>query len=388
MVDLDSPVDSPVVSEKELTITNAQKLKKDNRRRKVKIKTRYDALDDSIDLTNSATTENEIPRKRSKRSADKFSKNAEDVIVLGESQPSQVPDILQTIRDSYEEKLAQPKTRGRKKANGGPKRLTYKQALKAMEPTTSKSPRKSPKKRTFPPVTSVVPQPSRSSSSAIDLTGEVELTDKHSSAPLFQKQVSQPISEPEKDMTDDSDIDLDLDLDVIKIKVKTDREIVIFPTRQHQNFHHIFSALGKKMNVPVSKIFIYNGDARVSCDDTPHSVNYKFSTILKMSVMKTEMRESLGAVTTKKDQIEIKFQWDKDRVDYRSARNKLENSMVIKVSKLDTFKTIVEMLGEKLKIDSSRISLSFDGDGVNINETPADLEFDGGETMDCKISSG
>lgn len=351
-----------------------------------------DGHNSSIDLTG-FVADYLVPKKRSKRAADKYSKTAGDVIDLAGSQPTtSVPDILQTIRSSYEESLNQPKTRGRKKKDEV-KRLTYKQALKVIQPATasskskSKSPRRPPLPRKSPVKQTPVPNPAPTRSYDIDLTGEVELTDKHSSAPLFQKQAPLQIQEPDNKTKDDSDIDLDLD--TIKIKVKTDRGIEIFPTREHQNFQHIFSALGSKANCPVSKILIYSGDKRISSDDTPHSINYKFSTILKMHMIKTEMRNSLSAVTSsKKDQIEIKFQWDKDKVDFRSSRNKLENSLLLKVSKIDTFKTIIGMLCEKLKIDSSRVSLSFDGDLIDKNETPEVLEFDGGETMDCKISSG
>lgn len=368
-----------------------------------------DASQDAIDLT-----DYEVPVKRSKRAADKFSRQSQETIEIGmevdspEPQaPAEPADILQEIRNSYEETQAnKPKQASRRKKGDppAPKRLTYKQALKVVQltPTSAKKAKSPPKKRKSPAkrasapsrVTSAppreLPPPTssyRSASTAIDLTGEVELTDKHSSAPLFQKHV--PVQKPKVPVVDESesDIDLDLDLDTVRVKVQTEKGIESFPTRQHQNFHHIFSALAKKANVSVTKILIYNGDTRVNLDDTPHSVGVKFSTIFRMSVMNIEMRESIDdSAASKRNQIEIKFQWDKDKVDYRSARNKLENSLMLKVSKLDTFKSIIDMLCEKLKIESSRVTLSFDGDEVVKTETPEDLEFDGGETMDCKIT--
>lgn len=396
----DSPSGSPMVDIDSFSFTKETNVAKRGRPKKNE-KSKTDAKCDEIDLT-----EYPVPTKRSKRSADRFDQKVTETIELGgdsnsNSSPNdEPPDILQEIRNSYEEKAAAPKRGRRKKGDPpAPKRLTYRQALKltlqnpspkkGKSPKKKKSPakRKSPQKRAAAPVPLPTPfATSRPSSTAIDLTGEVVLTDKHSSAPLFQKQVSQPQEKAAEPMEEESDSDLDLDLDSIRVKVKTDKGIEVFKTRQHQSFQHIFASLAKKANEPLSKILIYNGDKRISVDDTPHSINCRISTVLKMSIMSTSVSESLGA-TSKKEQIEIKFQWDKERVDYRSARNKLENSLVLKVSKLDTFKVIAEMLCEKLKIDSTRLVMSFDGEQVDMNETPADLEFDGGETMDCKISA-
>jgi hypothetical protein len=77
----------------------------------------------------------------------------------------------------------------------------------------------------------------------------------------------------------------------------------------------------------------------------------------------------------KKDQIEVKFQSDK-----------WKKPIGVKMSKYDVFKTAIVSLCEQMpQFMPDHFKLQFDGDDVDVNDTPIDLEFEGGETLDCRV---
>lgn len=58
---------------------------------------------------------------------------------------------------------------------------------------------------------------------------------------------------------------------------------------------------------------------------------------------------------------------------------------MLKVSKTDSFQTIIEKLAEEVNHDPKKIKLSFDGDVLELNNSPADEGLEGGEIFDCKL---
>lgn len=74
--------------------------------------------------------------------------------------------------------------------------------------------------------------------------------------------------------------------------------------------------------------------------------------------------------------IELKFQSDK-----------WKKPITLKVSKVDTFKSFILSLCKQVNYKPEQItSLTFDGDNIDMNETPLDLDFEGGEMLDCRVS--
>lgn len=355
-------------------------------------------MDDSIDLTAGY-----VPPGRSRRAADQIST----------SKPNDVWEVLdlEFFQENKDESLNETEvsnqSRKRKTRSGKAaatntaktpkvKRLTYKQALKVVSapPVTSKSKAKmpSPPKKKSPAAKKsprVAAAARTSHFDGIDLTGDVELTEIHSKAPLFQRTTAAPHEQDDKVVEEpDNEIDM-LDLDMINVKVKTQRGIEIFKMKTHQKLQYVFIELSKKESVPLSKIFIFNNDKRVDPEQTPYDIGYKFSTILKLTVMDFSLEGSTPSNgIQKKNQIELKFQWDKDRHKYKSEKgNRMENFVTFKVSKFDSFKVIIDILCEKVELKPHQVHLTFDGDDIDLANTPEDEGFEGGETLDCKISA-
>ena len=57
------------------------------------------------------------------------------------------------------------------------------------------------------------------------------------------------------------------------------------------------------------------------------------------------------------------------------------------ILKDEKFESVLQKYCEKRELDGKAFLLEFDGDRVNLNETPNDLDLDGGEIFDVKQSS-
>lgn len=350
----------------------------DSSKKRGKGKKRIPSADvtETLDLTSGSFESS--PPKRSRRAADLLDLKNVDTISLSEESNEGAGKV--ELNNNASEVTADPeqdsnvgvvtrKGRGRSKSNtpkaAKVKKLSLTTALKVTSAVIPQLP-------SFSPVP--VPQPSTSRarpsnrvlytrSNDVDLTGDFHMTDKHSSAPLFQKQAPQPKpSEP---------IEEDDDNDAFKVNVNTNGKIQRYSYRLNQKFVDLYKKISEQEAVPISSVFLYDGEKRIDIDDTPHSVGCKISTILTCRMM--EMK-GVAIKQKKKNQIELKIQ-----------SNKWKRPVVIKMSKLDNFKTAVEILCEQIEFKPEQISLRFDGDLIEMSETPIDLEFEGGEILDCLV---
>lgn len=341
----------------------------------------YDLTDDTFEIT---------PPKKSRRAADSvpndviatYELDSEESVGSSElnNNESKHSDVAECENVSDNATIVTRTRRGRlpnrakasAKAVKLPrmKKMNYKQALAiASAPIPAALPFSPEVLPTLPVVINHHRAGAATRSSAVDLTGDVLMTDKHSSAPLFQKQVVAP---KQLDL-DESDFDFEVDdRDVIKVKVRTKTEIKSYPHRRHQRYYDLFKTLADQESIPVSNIFLFDGDKRIHPEDTPHSTNFRITTILNFRVMEAKACEFKQ--TARKNQIELKFQSDK-----------WKKPIVVKMSKIDNFKTATEILCEQVPFKPAQISLRFDGDPVNLSDTPMDLEFDGGEILDCGV---
>lgn len=250
------------------------------------------------------------------------------------------------------------------------KKLGYKQALallKAPQADTTPVPECRPT-----PVALTPPSNYAQSLNNIDLTGDIVLSDKHSSGPLFQKEAAIQKTVP---LAENSDEDSDNDFDTIRVKVKTNGVIKAYALRPHQRFFDLFRIISDDENVPISKIYLFDGDSRIHPEETPHSAKTSISTIYKCCIKETNDTDATSFKQTfKENQIGIKFQSDK-----------WKKPILVRISKVDDFETAIKILCEQVPFQPNQVSLKFDGDIVNLSDTPMHLDFEGGEILDCAI---
>lgn len=76
---------------------------------------------------------------------------------------------------------------------------------------------------------------------------------------------------------------------------------------------------------------------------------------------------------------------DKNMITVRLQADGLKKPVDIFIDKTRKFSSIRHTIAETLKLDSATLRLKFDGELIGLDETPMDLEFDGGEIIDCEV---
>lgn len=86
--------------------------------------------------------------------------------------------------------------------------------------------------------------------------------------------------------------------------------------------------------------------------------------------------ESSNTKVKKENRIELKFQSDKWKM-----------PISLKVSQFESFLSCIKTLCKEVKFKPAQFSLEFDGEALSLSDTPMDLDFEGGEIVDCHIKA-
>lgn len=269
-----------------------------------------------------------------------------------------------------------PKVRGGRggKKPRAPRKISYKKALAIINapiPDVT-MPKPSSSKTNTTGLLEPASEPARRpSDDAVDLTGDVVMTDKHNKNPLFQK-VDVPVVKKTKNYADDRlSLDLDEDIDKITVNVKVNGTIRKYRWKMNQHFYELFKLIAEDEDVPVCHVFFFHGEKRIYPEDTTDSIGHRVSNIYTCRLM-----ETTNVKANKKDLIDIKFQSDK-----------WKKPIALKVSRFETFGMYIKQLCKQLDFKPEQFSLKFDGDDVDMRKSAIELEFEGGEIIDCQIKA-
>lgn len=324
----------------------------------------FDLTDGSIELS---------PPKRSRRAADKLVLEVTETVDL-ESEDVELNNNG-TRRSSRNRRGRPPKAKQpftppapKPKKTPKPKKITYKQALKLITAPIPPLPETPPIQEATGRRNNRALLAINNPSFDVDLTGDINLGPQHSTVPLFQKHV------PKNNEDDESDDD-EMDPNIIKVSVKYKGKIKPYKHRLHQRYFDLYKLISEQEDIPLNNMYIYDGDRRIDHDDTPHTTEYRFSKILLLRIMESKAGASSGySQLANKNHIEVKFQSDK-----------WKKAIALKISKYEDFKTVINILCEQIPFKPDQVTLRFDGDLVELKQTPLDLDFEGGEIMDCGI---
>lgn len=334
---------------------------------------------ESFDLTNEDFFIS--PMKSRRKLADEIPvTNVSDEIDLSILDSPQAFEESNTKSKSSNADIQQTKG-GRKKGKAKqPRKVSYQKALKVLNapvpelalayPEPKLATNKDPTTTKNTQVSSTSRQTIRDYFS-VDLTGEVTLSEFHNSEPLFQQKtdlINDKLTKQTEGKFEIDDLD-DLDWDTIYVNVKIKDQFKKIKHKSEQCFYHLFKTIADQENVPVSSIYLYEGEKRIYPDDTLDMVGHKVSTIYTCHFM-----ESSDIDLSTKDHIELKFQSDK-----------WKRPITLKVSRIDQFSTFLTVLCKQIEFTPDKISLSFDGDSIDLKQTPLELDFEGGEILDCRV---
>ncbi|XP_075167041.1 DNA repair protein Rad60-like [Haematobia irritans] len=172
-------------------------------------------------------------------------------------------------------------------------------------------------------------------------------------------------------------ISLDDDNPELSIKVNWKGIPEAFKLRKYQKFSLIFQQLAEREGTNLSNIAFNINSRIITPDDTPDSIDYKIYQFINGRVI-TALNLPMGAVAPKK-------QRDQNKITVKIQSNKWKRPLQIDLQKTDKFRMLYIKCSEELSVDIVRLKLSFDGDLLELNDTPADLDFEGGEVIDLRF---
>ncbi|XP_073815530.1 DNA repair protein Rad60 [Musca autumnalis] len=177
------------------------------------------------------------------------------------------------------------------------------------------------------------------------------------------------------------DISLEDDNPEMSVKVKWNGKPEAFKLRKYQKFSVIFQKLAERENAAIENIILNLDDRIITADDTPDSIDYKIFQFINGRVLTMNFNSPLAVgkpgVTKKQrsaNQISVKIQSDK-----------WKRPLQIDIKKTDLFRILYIKCAEELSIGMDKISLSFDGEPLELNDTPADIDLEGGEVIDLRL---
>lgn len=338
---------------------NSQSLRRSKRGRSSNLQNSNN--DEFLDLTNESIFPTHGEKKKSRRKlADEI-----PVVIKEQIDLSNIPTPDLSINSST---ASSNSGRGRKKAKKpkAPRKVSYKKALELLTAPIPEVVSKQNSIEFIPQASST--QRTRSSDFAVDLTGDVEMSDIHNKNPLFKKiDKTKEVEEPEERFS----LGLDDDIDLVNVNVKIKQKIKKYRIKMDQRFYDLFKMIAVDQDVPTDNVVLFNGEKRIFPEDTPDSINHRVSFIYTCRFM-----DSSNLQVNKKDRIEIKFQSDK-----------WKKPIALKVSRFEPFLSHIQLLCKEVNFKPEQFSLKFDGDDIDMKNSAIELEFEGGEIIDCRVKT-
>ncbi|XP_053674129.1 uncharacterized protein CG4449 [Anopheles nili] len=164
----------------------------------------------------------------------------------------------------------------------------------------------------------------------------------------------------------------------MRIKVKWGMGVDTFILRKFQKFGDIIARLAAKESADKSCILLNLDDRIVYATDTPDSIGYKPHQFISGRILKdkapvmAKAPASSGCINT--NAITVKVQMEKRKEPLR-----------LEIGKDQTMSVLIIKCAEELNCHPNNIRLYFDGEQVDNNSKPDDLELEGDEMMDIRF---
>ncbi|XP_011496531.1 PREDICTED: uncharacterized protein CG4449 [Ceratosolen solmsi marchali] len=151
-----------------------------------------------------------------------------------------------------------------------------------------------------------------------------------------------------------------------------------FEIQRYETFQKIFQHFAKIEGVPENQILIMKNDKKITPFDSPVSIDWSVIDILDGGIVSAEVAkknyENSIKNNTHENTCKIKVQISDKK------------SLLITLKTDQSFTALINNCSEQLSIPESKLKLYFDGELINIFETPMSLDLDEEACMDLKIS--
>ncbi|XP_043464318.1 uncharacterized protein CG4449 [Leptopilina heterotoma] len=171
-----------------------------------------------------------------------------------------------------------------------------------------------------------------------------------------------------------------LENDNYKTEVKVlwrSHKLVHLEMNMHEPFQNVFEHFEKLENVPTERILLLRKDKPIRPEDTPFSLGISVLDIIDGGVIDLEFANEQGKGNTDEndDTCKIKVQMSQ------------KQSINVNLQKNQPFKNIIHQCATELNICATKIKLYFDGDLIDLSDTPESLDFENEACIDLKLSA-
>ncbi|XP_075988516.1 DNA repair protein Rad60 [Anticarsia gemmatalis] len=177
---------------------------------------------------------------------------------------------------------------------------------------------------------------------------------------------------------DDEEDPLATENEELSVKVYwQNSEVVRFKLRKFQKLSPIFKYFSEKESVGNDKLLFMYNDKILNVDDTPDSINYSIAKFIDGGIVSRDITGLVKQSSRElKDGIKIKFQCQNVKKPFETTI-RLQDKLALAMMKCS----------EHLETPIERLKFYFDGDLVSSKSTPQELDLEGGECIDVKITS-
>ncbi|KAK2575876.1 hypothetical protein KPH14_007247 [Odynerus spinipes] len=176
------------------------------------------------------------------------------------------------------------------------------------------------------------------------------------------------------DCSSDEDIEKDENYDVnVKIlwRSKTIHRLSVY---NHDSFRKVFQYFADMENVSIEQILITKKDKVINLTDTPSSIGLSIIDILEGGIVDENM------IAQKEQNIE-------ENICQIKVQTANKESIIVPLKKNQPFKILIASCARQWNVSESSIKLYFDGESINVNDTPESLDLEQEACIDLRIST-
>lgn len=172
--------------------------------------------------------------------------------------------------------------------------------------------------------------------------------------------------------TDDVDED-----DQLMLKVRHGTDTYRLPVMQNDIFKTILVSLSQRLEVAESQVLLIHKDATISSEDTPRSLGLTTADIIDCHVNRKEWTAPAASLDDSLDDVNSITLF----IQSRNNRHKME----FKMDKTSSLESLARQYAVKTDMDPSKLRLMFDGENLDLRDSPDDLEIEDGFTLDLIV---
>jgi len=174
-------------------------------------------------------------------------------------------------------------------------------------------------------------------------------------------------------VVDDSPVNREM-----KIKVKCHGIVQRYRIRQNDPFAHVINSIAKAEDTTGDRVMLYLGEKSIKQKDTPLTIRCSIADIFECVIVSEKQNDSATIDDDKEDKenkINIKIQT-------KESHSK-EDFYVCKMSPLEE---VVKQYCKKKGIKFEGVKIYFDGEELNLQDTPEGLDMENGDIIDLQHS--